>query len=174
MKNCHAHRNQEKYTERNVWVKLNDMSCKEHDVATCHFEMIDNNTQVSETHMPSNDDSTKWCSKFTGEHPCWSVTSIKLQSKFIEITLRHGYSPVSFLYIFRTLLPKSTSGELLLFAESGLLGVCFSETWVFVKLLCNVIEITLRHGCSSLNVLHIFRTPLPKITYRGLLLYRMK
>ena len=30
------------------------------------------------------------CSKFTGEHPCQKVISIKLQSNFIEITLRDG------------------------------------------------------------------------------------
>ena len=29
----------------------------------------------------------KICSKLTGEHPCRSVISIKLQSNFIEITL---------------------------------------------------------------------------------------
>ena len=34
------------------------------------------------------------CSKFTGEHPCPSVILIKMQSKFIEITLRHGCSRV--------------------------------------------------------------------------------
>ena len=42
-------------------------------------------------------------SKFTGEHPCQKVISIKLQSSFIEITLRHGCSPVNLLYIFSTL-----------------------------------------------------------------------
>ena len=39
--------------------------------------------------------------KFTEEHPCWSLTSsvisIKLQSNFIETTLRHGCSPVNSL-----------------------------------------------------------------------------
>ena len=30
----------------------------------------------------------KICSKFTGEQPCWSVISIKLQSNIIEIALR--------------------------------------------------------------------------------------
>ena len=34
-------------------------------------------------------DVLKIRSKFTGEHPCRSVISIKLQSKFIEITLQH-------------------------------------------------------------------------------------
>ena len=41
----------------------------------------------------------KICSKFTIEHPCRSTISIKLQSNFIEITLRHGCSPVNFLHI---------------------------------------------------------------------------
>ena len=53
-------------------------------------------------------------SKITGEHPCRSAIPIKLQSNFIGITLRHGYSPVHLLYIFRTPFPKNTSGWLLL------------------------------------------------------------
>ena len=52
--------------------------------------------------------------KFTGEHPFWSAISIKLQSSFIKITLRHGYSPVNLLYIFGTPFPKNTYGWLLL------------------------------------------------------------
>ena len=32
------------------------------------------------------------------------------------------------------------------------------------KLLCNFIEITLRHGCSPVYLLHIFRKPFPKNT----------
>ena len=31
---------------------------------------------------------------------------------------------------------------------------------ISIKLLCNFIKITLRHGCSPLNLLHIFRTQL--------------
>ena len=34
----------------------------------------------------------KICIEFTGEHPCRSVTSVKLLCNFIEITLRHGCS----------------------------------------------------------------------------------
>ena len=37
-----------------------------------------------------------------------------VQSNFIEITLRHGCSPVNLLHIFRTLFLKNTSGQLLL------------------------------------------------------------
>ena len=56
----------------------------------------------------------KICSKFTGEHSCQSVTSIKLLCIFIEIALRHGSSPVNLLHIFRTTFPRNTSGWLLL------------------------------------------------------------
>ena len=38
------------------------------------------------------------------------------------------------------------------------------------KLLCNFIGITLRHGCSPVNLLHIFRTFFPDNTTGGLLL----
>ena len=43
---------------------------------------------------------------------------------------------------------------------------------ISANLLCSFIEITLRHGCSPANWLHIFRTPFPKNTYGGLLLTR--
>ena len=54
------------------------------------------------------------CSKFTGEHPCLCVISIKLQSNFIEITFRLGCFPVNLLHIFRTPFQNNTSGWLLL------------------------------------------------------------
>ena len=41
---------------------------------------------------------------------------------------------------------------------------------ISVKLLCNFIEIALRHGCSPLNLLHIFRTPFTRNTSGRLLL----
>ena len=56
----------------------------------------------------------KICTKFTGEHPCRNVISIKLQSNLIEITLQHGCSSVNLLHIFRTPFPRNTSGWLLL------------------------------------------------------------
>ena len=61
--------------------------------------------------------------KFTGEHPCRSVISIKLVCNllcnFIEILLRHdGCSPVNLQHIFRTTFSKNTSGWLLLYATS--------------------------------------------------------
>ena len=56
-------------------------------------------------------------SKFTGEHPCQSAISIKLQSNFIEIALRHGCSAVNLLHIFRTAFPKKISGWQLLYLK---------------------------------------------------------
>ena len=40
--------------------------------------------------------------KFTREHPCRSLISIKLLCNFIEIALQHGCSPVNLLHIFRS------------------------------------------------------------------------
>ena len=54
----------------------------------------------------------KICPKFTGKHSCWSVISIKLQSNFVEIVLRHGCSYVNLLHIFRTPFPKNTCRRL--------------------------------------------------------------
>ena len=56
----------------------------------------------------------KICSKFTREHPCRSTISIKFQSNFIEITLRHRCSPVTLLHIFRTPFLNNAFGWLLL------------------------------------------------------------
>ena len=56
----------------------------------------------------------KICSKFTEEHPYRSAISIKLQSNFIEMTIRHGCSPVNLLHISKTSFLKNTSRRLLL------------------------------------------------------------
>ena len=53
------------------------------------------------------------CSKFTGELPCRSATSIKLLCNFIRIAVRHGCS-VNLLHIFKTPFHKNTSAGLLL------------------------------------------------------------
>ena len=44
----------------------------------------------------------KICGKFTGEHPCRSVISIKLHCNSIEIAFWYEYSPVNLLHSFRT------------------------------------------------------------------------
>ena len=72
----------------------------------------------------------KICSKFTGEHPCRSVISIKLQRNLIEITLRHGCSAVNLPHVFRTLFTKNgkrftTSWWLLLLLLIRIIGKSF-------------------------------------------------
>ena len=63
------------------------------------------------------------------------------------------------------------------FLGKGVQKICTKFTWehqrlseISIKLLCNFIEITLRHGCSPVNLLNIFRTPFPTKTFGGLLL----
>ena len=60
-------------------------------------------------------DALKICSKFTGEHACQGVISIKLLGNFIKMTRRHGCSPVNLLHIFRKPFLKNTSWGLLLY-----------------------------------------------------------
>ena len=61
----------------------------------------------------------KICSKFTGEHQCQSMISIKLLCSFIEITLWHGRSPVNLLHVFRTPFIKNTFERLLLCIDTA-------------------------------------------------------
>ena len=64
-----------------------------------------------------------------------------------------------------------------LFLGKGALKICSKFTGerpyrsvISIKLLCNLIEIEIRHGCSFVNLLYIFRTPFPKNTSGRLLL----
>ena len=65
------------------------------------------------------------------------------------------------------------------FKEKCVLKMCSKFTWEHPcrsvsskKLQSNLIETTLRPGCSPVNLLHIFRTPFPKKTSGWLLLIR--
>ena len=51
----------------------------------------------------------KICSKFTGEHLCGSVISIKMLCNVIEIKPRYKCFPVNLLHILRTPFTKNTS-----------------------------------------------------------------
>ena len=81
---------------------------------------------------------------------------------------------------FNTLLNKVThfrSSRPEVFLGKGVLKICSKVTGehlcrsvILIKLLWNFIEIALRHGCSPVNLLHIFRNPFPKNTSGWLLL----
>ena len=51
--------------------------------------------------------------------------------------------------------------NLLNFCKRRMMKFCQTE------MLCNFIEITLRHGCSPVNLLHIFKTPVPRKALEG-------
>ena len=71
----------------------------------------------------------KMRSIFTGEHLCRRAASIKFQSNFIEITLRHGCSPVNLLHIFKTPFLKNTSGWLLLSISRPQTHIRLIQSW---------------------------------------------
>ena len=83
----------------------------------------------------------------TDEHPCRSVIFIMLLCNFIEITRRHGCSPVKLLLIFRTPFLKNTSGGLL--QERLMTGFTF-----FIKVLEISQKVVLR--IKGLNIFLIF------------------
>ena len=80
---------------------------------------------------------SKICRKFTVEHPCLSVISIKLQSNFIESTLWRGCSLVNLLHIYGTPFPKFTSGGLPLSFTSASITLCLVKNF-FKTTECNL------------------------------------
>ena len=66
--------------------------------------------------------------------------------------------------------PKVLLGRDVLQICSKFIGKHPCQSVISKKLICNFIEITLRHECSPGNLLHIFRTLSYKSTCRGLLL----
>ena len=74
-------------------------------------------------------------------------------------------------------LPNIRSSRPEVFLRKGFLKIWSKLTGehpcrsvISIKLLRNFIEIPFRHGCSPVNLLHIFRTPFPKNTSGWLLL----
>ena len=72
-------------------------------------------------------------------------------------------------------IPRSS--HLKVFLRNGFLKICSKFTGehpcrnvISRKLLCNFLGITLRYGCSPVNLLHIFRIPSPRNTSEWLLL----
>ena len=106
----------------------------------------------------------KICSKFTGEHSCQIVISIKLQNNFIEITLRHRCFPLPLLHIFRIPFSKHTSGELLLMVQTCkvnyLVSIRFVYNYFTLKLLIFDPPTSYHHASSWM----ITRSPLRRVT----------
>ena len=129
-------------------------------------------------------DALKICSKFTGEHPCQSEFSIKLQSNFIEIVLRLGCFPVNLLYIFRTPFPENTSKWLLIKYTLLLLKMShftivqtiwlkrinlMLPKWFFlIKIFCTAWLIN--QSCFVTMCTHIIIKPCPKFSWTSSIL----
>ena len=75
------------------------------------------------------------------------------------------------LCIFRYSLPEVFLVKGVVKIRSKFTGEYPCRSAVSIKLLCNFIQIALRHWCSPVNLLHIFRTSFNKNTYGGLLMY---
>ena len=105
---------------------------------------------------------------------CHSSHSLSFVVPLVVIPC-HSIYPVFFIIDQETLFQKQSS--------RGVLGKRCSEDMQqiyrrvpmpkcnFNEVACNFIKITLRHGCSPVNLLHIFRTPFPRNTSEWLLMY---
>ena len=113
----------------------------------------------------------KICSKFTGEHPCRSVISIKLQSNFIEIALRHGCFPVNLLHIFRAPFLQNTSGWLVLYNDNvHLLHCCRKMTLNFYH--TSTVTDILPSFCKTLEINTAFPIILESNTFQNIIVYK--
>ena len=119
-------------------------------------------------------------------------TYISISTKLLVIYLpveNSNYVLCQYHYIFRKNFDgvkfivhvkfRSSHPEVLL--GKGILEICYKlireqpyRSAISIKLLYNFTEITLRHGCSPINLLHIFRLPFPKNPSGRLLLKILK
>ena len=73
--------------------------------------------------------------------------------------------------IYRSSHPEVFLAKKVLKIRSKFTGEHQCRSAISIKLLCNFIKTTLRHGCFPVNLLHIFRTPFTKNTSERLLLH---
>ena len=71
---------------------------------------------------------------------------------------------------YRSSHPEVFLGKCVLKICNRFTGEHPCRSTISIKLLHNFFEIALLHGCSSVNLLHIFRAPFPKNTSGRLLL----
>ena len=103
----------------------------------------------------------------------WSFFS-RIQSKWVKIRTRKNSV---FRHSSRSDKTLDRSSHPQVFLIKGLLKICNKlagehqrQSAISIKLQSNFTEIALLHGCSPVNLLHIFRTSFPKNTSGWLLL----
>ena len=116
-------------------------------------------------------------SKTWGWAPILVFQNAFCHGHFLEIALKSLREETFECLLFRTL----RSSPPMVFLGKGVLKICSKFTGehpcrsvISINLLCNFIGITLRHGCSPVNLLYIFRTPFHKSNFGGLLLNPVK
>ena len=72
--------------------------------------------------------------------------------------------------VFLSTHPEVLLGKDVLKMCSKFTGEYPCQSVISIKFLCNFTEITLQHGCSPVNLLHVFGTPFLKNSSGGLLL----
>ena len=83
--------------------------------------------------------------RYTKQTQCLRFSS-SLQNNFIEISLRHGCSPVNLLHIFRATSPRNTSGSLLtsgIHSINSKFGISSSviENYIYEAILYNLFNL---------------------------------
>ena len=118
---------------------------------------------------------------------CMYASKLKLPVAFLKINWNlHPAAlkrQLNYLKCFVTMsLWQSNNLGIILCYQSFLLHCLSLTCWsllpflesiwisILIKLLCNFIKIALRHECSPVNFLHVFRTPFPSNTSGWLLL----
>ena len=71
--------------------------------------------------------------------------------------------------LYRSSRPEVFLGKRVMKIYSKFTGEHSCQSGISIKLLCNFIEIDFRHGCSPVNLQHIFRTHFLKNTSEWLL-----
>ena len=101
----------------------------------------------------------------------FQTTQETVLSPFRNESFNHliAFFSVSLKERYRSNHPEVFLGKGVLKTCSKFAGEHPCQSAILIKLLCNVIEISLRHECSPVNLLHIFRTPFLKNTYKWLL-----
>ena len=117
----------------------------------------------------------KTCLLFANAKKCFD--KLWLKDCLIEL-YNLGYSPSTIRNLYETNKTLYRSSRPEVFLKKGVLKICSKfigehscRSVISIKLLCIFIKITLRHGCSPLYLLHIFRRPLRWNTSGWLLLY---
>ena len=93
--------------------------------------------------------------------------------QFISVLVPNRRFKTSLKDIILKRIIRSSPAEVFLYKDVLKSAAELQEN-THVEVPCSFIEITLCHGCSPINLLHIFRKPFPKNTSEGLLLSNIK